>query len=238
MAGESSSVEDHDPSTAMSARASAGDGPGRTPLEVFERIYLQDPDPWNYETSAYELAKYDRTLAALGTRRYSRALEVGCSIGVLTAKLAPRCVDVVALEPSPTALARARERLRGEPHVELRLGAIPEGIPAGPFDLVICSEVLYYLGQPVLLEALRAIEERLAPGGVLVAVHFRRGRHRLSRANVRRRRSSRPNRARPTPCAPLSGDQVHVLLHSHTRLALTHSECDEAYRLERFDKRA
>jgi SAM-dependent methyltransferase len=219
------------------ARASMMGTRKRTPLEVFERIYLRDPDPWDYETSADELAKYERTLAVLGTQRWLRALEIGCSIGVLTAKLAPRCDTVVALEPSPTALARARERLRGEPLVEFRQAAIPEGIPDGPFDLVICSEVLYYLSEPLLIETLSAIEERLAPGGALVAVHFRRGRHRLARARALRRHSGWDG-ARPAPRAPLSGDQVHALLRSHTRLALTHTERDEAYRLERFDRRA
>jgi SAM-dependent methyltransferase len=217
------------------AGASGVSSSQRTPLEVFDRIYLRDPDPWHYETSAYELAKYERTLAVLGTRTYRRALEVGCSVGVFTEKLARHCDDVVALEPSPSALARARERLQGEARVELRRAAIPEGLPNGPFDLVVCSEVLYYLSEPLLVETLGAIEERLASRGVVVAVHFRRGRRGLARGGMLRHRMGRWRGARPTPPAPLSGDQVHALLRSHTRLALTHAEYHEAYRLERFD---
>ena len=36
------------------------------PAAYFEAIYERDPDPWRFQTSAYERAKYDATLAALG----------------------------------------------------------------------------------------------------------------------------------------------------------------------------
>jgi SAM-dependent methyltransferase len=208
----------------------------RTPLESFERIYLDHHDPWRYASSAHEHAKYDRTLAVLGARRYGRALELGCSIGVFTARLAGRCDAVVALEPSPTALARARERLKAVPNIELLNASAPESLPDGPFDLVVCSEVLYYLGERLLLETLRELERRIAPGGVLVAVHFRANRGRWNVARLLTAPVLRAaGRGRPTPRAPLSGDAVHELLRSHTRLVLTHEERHGGYRLDRFD---
>ncbi|MGH2868605.1 MAG: SAM-dependent methyltransferase, partial [Solirubrobacteraceae bacterium] len=108
--------------------------PLRTPPEVFERLYADSADPWRYSSSPYEAAKYARTLAALEQRRYARALEVGCSIGVFTDALAARCEAVIALDPSPTALSRARLRLSGHDNVELRLGAVPDQFPDGVFD--------------------------------------------------------------------------------------------------------
>jgi SAM-dependent methyltransferase len=199
---------------------------GRTPLVAFERIYQDDPDPWGYASDRYERDKYQRTLAALGERRFTSALEVGCSIGVFTALLAPRCDAVIAIDPSLTALARARERLRSHPNVELVNAAVPEGLPDGRFELVVCSEVLYYLAPEALLETLRGIEQRLAPDGTLVAVHFRPGH--LGRLVLRRRR-------RPSPPARLTGDEVHALLHAHTRLTPGHYELHPRYRLDRFD---
>ena len=44
--------------------------------------------PGNLRPVAYEREKYDLTLAALPEARYASALEVGCSIGVLTHDLA------------------------------------------------------------------------------------------------------------------------------------------------------
>ena len=76
----------------------------------FEALYDADPDPWRMETSAYEAAKYDATLAALPCASYERGLEVGCSIGVLTMRLAERCERLTAIDVSDAALARARAR--------------------------------------------------------------------------------------------------------------------------------
>ncbi len=67
------------------------------PPRYFDDLYAHDPDPWQFETSAYEAAKYDATLDALPIERFASALEVGCSIGVLTARLAPRCDELLAI---------------------------------------------------------------------------------------------------------------------------------------------
>ncbi len=201
---------------------------GRTPAATFERLYQADADPWGYATDPYEQAKYRRTLDALGGGRFARALDVGCSIGVFTALLAPRCDAVTALDPSPTAVARAADRLGGQSNVQFVVGAVPERLPDGPFDLVVCSEVLYYLSPDSLIETLLGIEQRLVAGGSLVAVHFRAGR--LRRLMPARRR-------RPAPPAPLTGDEVHALLRTHTRLATVHQERHARYLLDRFDAR-
>lgn len=59
---------------------------------------------------------------ALVGRRFVRAFEAGCSIGVLTARLATICNRVEAVE-------RARERCREYPNVRVTRGALPEAIP-------------------------------------------------------------------------------------------------------------
>jgi SAM-dependent methyltransferase len=205
--------------------------PNRTPLEQFDRLYEANPDPWGYATSGYEQSKYDRTLSALGDRNYHRALELGASIGVFTERLAERCEEVVALEPAGRAVAEARRRLNGRAGVTLIQGAAPEDLPPGPFDLVLCSEVLAYLNPPALRETLAAVEDRLAPGGTLLAVHYRGPRRpQLSRLLPRRLAGARLY-------VPLSGPRVHKLLRDHTRLTHTHGETHDHYLLDRFDDR-
>ena len=76
--------------------------------EYFERLYAQSADPWDFEASPYEAAKYAATLAALPRPRYANAFELGCSIGVLTRALAPRCERLLATDVSEAALAQAR----------------------------------------------------------------------------------------------------------------------------------
>ena len=117
--------------------------------EVFERLYAAHPDPWRFETSAYEQVKYADTLAQLEGRRFRSALELGCSIGVLSLMLAACCDRLVGLDLAEAALARARLRCAGLDHVVLHRAVLPEDWtePAqhGAFDLVLVSEMLYFL---------------------------------------------------------------------------------------------
>jgi SAM-dependent methyltransferase len=185
----------------------------RVGAERFESKYRRDPDPWNYETSSYERDKYAATLGALPAGRFARALEVGCSIGVFTELLAARCDALVGIDFSEQALATARKRLSGRPQVELLQAAFPEQVPPGRWDLVVCSEVLYYLDAPALEVALSWLAEQLAGGTVALAVSWRgEGRE-----------------------EPMSGDDAHDLLIA--RLARWHTLDRRApgYRLDRFD---
>ena len=183
--------------------------------EYFDELYARSRDPWGFETSEYERNKYERTLSVLAQRRYRRALEVGCSIGVFTAMLAPLCDELLAVDVSEAAVTVARQRLAGSPNVRLELRSMPEETPQGPFDLVIASEVMYYWPEDVMLSALRHFEEVLAPGGSLLAVHWRK----------------------ETKTYPLQGDEVHDLLLGHTRLANTTTIVEPEYRLDLFEDR-
>jgi SAM-dependent methyltransferase len=167
----------------------------RAPVQHFERLARDSSDPWRYATSPYEQAKYRRTLDYL-PERIDDALELGCSVGVFTAMLAPRCERLLAIDFSPTALAHAAERVGDRPGVELRQAVLPEGMPSGPFSAIVCSELLYYWSPDLVLDGLRRIESALAPGGTLVAVHWRRS----------------------DPRRELDGDAVHAILRTETGL--------------------
>ena len=79
--------------------------------EYFERLYAASPDPWGFTTRWYEERKYALSLAMLPRRRYAEAFEPGCSIGVLTALLTPRCDRLLSWDVSAEAVRRARERI-------------------------------------------------------------------------------------------------------------------------------
>ncbi len=141
----------------------------------FEARYRAAADPWGYLDRSYERAKYAATLEACGRGPFRRALELGSSIGVFTALLAPRCEHLVAVERSPTAMARARARLAplGHEHLELVLGELPEAIPSQGYDLIVASEILYYLTADELERTLAVLEPELERDGRIVAVHWR-----------------------------------------------------------------
>jgi len=148
----------------------------RLPDAYFDRIYAGADDPWRLSTRWYEQRKYDITLAMLPNRRYRHAFEPGCSIGTLTARLAQRCDHVTAVDVADAALRTADARLQEvgcRSQVTLRRQSLDDVWPVGPFDLLVLSEVAYYLHADALAEALRRECPRLHPGANVIAAHWR-----------------------------------------------------------------
>jgi protein-L-isoaspartate O-methyltransferase len=181
----------------------------------FEQRYRSDPDPWGYTTSDYERRKYETTLAACGPGPFAAALELGSSIGVFSALLAPRCRSLVTVDAAPTAVRDARRRLAAYESVTTIVGAIPEAIPRRTYDLVVASEILYYLRPTELTDTFAVLRECLVAGGRLVAVHWRpRG-----------------------PERPFDAAQVHALLRRQSWLAQVAAEGTDEYLLDVMERR-
>jgi trans-aconitate methyltransferase len=187
----------------------------RMSLADFEARYREDPDPWGYTTSEYERRKYEATLAACGDGPFAHALELGGSIGVFSAMLAPRCVQLTTIDSAPTAVDAARRRLAGASHVRPVLGSIPEAIPEQKLDLVVASEILYYLCAADLAATLAALESRTLPGARLVAAHWR---------------PAGPER-------PFEAHQVHLILRGQPWLEPRRSGATGDYLLEVLERR-
>ncbi|MDO5498448.1 MAG: SAM-dependent methyltransferase [Propionibacteriaceae bacterium] len=136
--------------------------------------YAGSADPWGYDQRWYEQRKYALTLAALPRPRYRYAFEPGCSIGVLTERLAERCDRLLACDLVPAAVERATERLAGRAGVRVRQWDARTPWPDTGFDLIVVSEVLYYLELEQARTFCRRLTERLAGDGQVVAVHWRR----------------------------------------------------------------
>jgi SAM-dependent methyltransferase len=136
----------------------------------WEQIF-RSPDPWGY-TNEYESTKYKQTLDALPKGRFSRALELACAEGHFTRDLAGRVEHLIATDISPTALLRARERCGDRENVEfMRLNLLEDAIP-GQFDLIVCSEVLYYVEDRAKLgEIAHRVARHLKDDGWLVMTH-------------------------------------------------------------------
>ena len=138
----------------------------------FERLYAANPDPWNFAASAYEAQKYAATLAMLGERHFARGLEVGCSIGVLTKLLAGLCQPLLAVDIVEQAVAQAKARCAGAPHITFECVQVPQNWPVGQFDLVVLSEVLYFLNPVDIARTAALADASLVAGGVVLAGHF------------------------------------------------------------------
>lgn len=145
--------------------------PEADPAAYWEAIFAQE-DPWDYE-NPYEALKYDQTLAAL-PHRVGKALELACAEGFFTRRLATMADHVLATDISPTAVERARKRLAHATNVTLEvLDFVRDPLPPQQ-DLIVCSEVLYYLeSQAELTGVAKQFQDALAPGGYLLSAHAR-----------------------------------------------------------------
>lgn len=188
------------------------------PEDYFNDVYRNSNDPWNFETSEYESKKYLATLHALTKDHYKSAFEIGCSIGVLTEMLAPRCASLLAVDAAEAPLILARRRLNGFAHVTVEKMAVPEQFPEEEFDLIMLSEVGYYFAMPDLKKLQAKMLQHLKKGGQLLLVHWTPEVHDY----------------------PLTGDQVHEVFISASGpsqpLKLLHSVREETYRLDSFEK--
>ena len=186
--------------------------------DYFNDVYRHNEDPWKFETSPYELAKYEVTIKALANKNYNSAFEIGCSIGVLTQMLAPKCKQLLSVDAAEAPLIKARERLKSYPMVSIQKMAVPNQFPQGKFDLVLMSEVGYYLAMPDLIRLQEMILKQLKPGGNLLLVHW----------------------TPFVPDYPLTGDEVHeaffnVAGNEKDLKHLLHQQQD-TYRLDLFEK--
>jgi len=172
----------------------------------FEDMYKASGDPWGFEERWYERRKYAISVAQLPESRYRSAFEAGCSVGVLTRMLARRCDRLLSCDLAEAAVAAAARRTTDMPHVRVERRRIPEDWPAGSFDLIVFSEILYYFGDDDLERVLDHAVRALQPGGTLLAVHWRH----------------------PVAEYPRSGDDVHRILAARPGLArlVDHREPD------------
>jgi SAM-dependent methyltransferase len=172
----------------------------------FDGMYAVSADPWEFASRWYEARKYAISLALLPREHYGHAFEPGCSIGVLTELLAPRCDQLLSCDVAAAAVDSAARRTASLGNVRVGRMDILRDWPPGKFDLIVLSEVLYYYAGEDLNRVLGRAAAALRPDGNLLAVHWRH----------------------PVADYPRSGDEVHLILAGHPGLArlVEHREPD------------
>ncbi len=188
------------------------------PEDYFKDVYEKNEDPWSFETSDYEKGKYQVTIDSLPKEVYEDAFEIGCSIGVLTHMLAFKCRRLLAVDSAEAPLAKARKRTENFPQVTIKKMMVPSAFPLSEFDLILVSEVGYYLSVADLHKLILKIIAHLKPGGHLLLVHW----------------------TPEVPDYPLTGDEVHDRFMQESgegkQLKHLHNRREEKYRLDLFQR--
>ncbi len=140
--------------------------------DYFEALYRNDPDPWRFASSAYEREKYAASLAALPARRFRSGFEIGCSIGILTNELGAVCDELLAVDVAESALEHARRNCT-LPNVRFANLPVPDAWPDDrTFDLIVLSEILYYLVPDDIVRVAEKVAASVEPSGVVLLVHY------------------------------------------------------------------
>jgi len=176
----------------------------------FEDRYRAEGDPWATLTDPTERAKAAAVLEACGEGPFAAVCDLGAGLGLIAAALAPRSRSLLALDAAPTAVAAAAGRLAPWPGARAEVAVLPDDLPGETFDLVVASEVLYYLAPAAFAATLRWLDGAVAPAGRVVAVHWT---------------GSAPDLQR-------SADDVHAALARRPRLTRIATTRAATYRLD------
>jgi SAM-dependent methyltransferase len=160
------------------------------PADYFDALYAASDDPWHFRNRWYEARKRQLTLAALPRQFYQSVFELGCANGELSIELAQRCEQLLCCDTSERAVTLARERLAEYDHAQVYAGQLPQCWPDQSFDLIVISEIAYYLDEQALTRLLQCCVASLTGNGQLLACHW----------------------LRPIEGSPLNAEQVHGLL--------------------------
>ncbi len=153
----------------------------------FDALYADNADPWHYQTRWYEQRKRDICLAVLPQTQYKNAIELGCGNGIFSELLAQRCHNLLSIDGNSNAVQLAKERLAALPQGKVIQGIIPDVllslknsfIPTkscsnqSGFDLIVISEILYYLSATDIDTVITWIKQNLAIDGTLLCCHWR-----------------------------------------------------------------
>ncbi|WP_447505642.1 class I SAM-dependent methyltransferase [Acinetobacter pittii] len=139
----------------------------------FEDLYRHNNDPWGYDFHWYEARKRQICLALLTKPRYLKVLEVGCSNGHLSFHLAQRADELVCIDVSERAVQLASARLQEFEHVVVENRKIPEDYSIQKFDLILISEMAYYLSKDELHQFIEKLKYSLNDGGEILCCHWR-----------------------------------------------------------------
>ena len=182
----------------------------------FDDLFASSEDPWHFRARWYEARKRALTLGCLPRARYESGYEPGCANGELAAALAERCDRLLASDGAAAAVALAQRRVAAMAHVRVVQAWVPDSWPEERFDLIVISELAYYLDADALEALATKARDSLRPGGDIVACHWRH----------------------PIEGCGMAGDEVHDALSRGLGLPRVWSLVDPGFRLEVWSEEA
>jgi Nodulation protein S (NodS) len=181
-----------------------------TRTAYFEQHFARSDDPWGFHSRWYEERKRQMTVACLPSERYACGFEPGCANARLSAELALRCDRLHIWDGNARAVALAKAQCAPLTNVQVQQGWIPDQWPTERFDLIVISELGYFLDEHQLIQVSKKIRDSLMDNGAVLACHWRH----------------------PIAGFKLRGDDVHELFEHQLALANLSTVIDADFRID------
>ncbi|WP_238584003.1 MULTISPECIES: SAM-dependent methyltransferase [Legionella] len=178
-------------------------------------MYKKDPDPWKFASSEYELNRYKQIYNALNYKYYDLILEPACSIGVLTEQLSTLANSVKAFDISSRAVSLATKRCAHLSNVSISCNSIEDYSIERNADLIILSEIGYYFDSKRWRKIVTHLIEKSPKSTIFLASHW------LGYSQDHN----------------ISGDEVHLIIHSINELSFEYGERNANFRIDRWKKK-
>ncbi len=142
-------------------------------MKHYDTLYKSHDEPWNYSERAIELLRYEALTKKVEQylRPEKTLLEIGCSRGLLSSRIAPLATEFTAMEISETALEETRKRLQSlklPGKLRFHLGsALDLPFPDNSFQCVLAADGIHEWGltQDQKQKVYAEIHRILRPGG-------------------------------------------------------------------------
>lgn len=140
-------------------------------VRSYFEIKYSKRDPYLTTSNNREIEKLEITFNSIKGHNYKHILDIGCGEGYLIEKLLPIADMVTIIDISRLSINRARNRIGKRENIKFIREDILRFDTQERFDLIICSEVLFYLQVPDIISLANKIVKWLLPGGHLLLVH-------------------------------------------------------------------
>ena len=147
--------------------------PPAATVAPFDALYRASSDPWGTRSRWYERRKRTLLLAALPAERYASVYEAGCGTGHISASLAERCERLIASDASAVAVDIAKRALVDHANVSVRQHRLPDDWPRQPFELVVLSELLYFIDRDERVRVAALVRDSVGGSGTAIACDWR-----------------------------------------------------------------
>ena len=131
-----------------------------------------------FEVPPHEQKKSERMRSLLGDRKFKRALDIGCGIGLMTRFFVNCCDQIYGVDLDPGKINYIRHVVPCGNHFLFEVADLekvdfcPEYVKdlfgENQFDLIIYTDVAYYLSESARKNVAKAIVEMLDPEGLLI----------------------------------------------------------------------